>query len=336
MYEFYALTFPERRPRSMLCSNINYGVPITAPLYKLVGPRTWFTLSHFVYHQLESFLAPPSPKPAVPSRFQVSVSLSSGFSTALAFFFTSPNRIESLPSFIRRTVSAFLPPLSYKSLSAFGTYLEAFIANSSIWCVQCLILPSFIAFVLKLRPSPCRLPAQFPPCRSTASGSASRRPRPDFPDSGWPLGANLASLPRLGGRVRVVRTDAEKEEAKGKRAMNKTFKENRTQWEPNLPKPWIEGCIPPFAMLLERMSCSKNGANKAFSLTENEFLTLLHESIPSSLKTYFALADAKPQQRRQLAAGALLEGGVDGGYLRVLRWENDEGGRKMANFLVHP
>ncbi|KAJ7105506.1 hypothetical protein C8R44DRAFT_745672 [Mycena epipterygia] len=71
---------------------------------------------------------------------------------------------------------------------------------------------------------------------------------------------------------------------------------------------------------------------KAFSLTENEILTLPHESILGSPKTYFALADAKALQRCKLAAGTLLETGVKDGYLRVLRSETDEGRRKKANF----
>ncbi|KAJ7452787.1 hypothetical protein B0H11DRAFT_1653545, partial [Mycena galericulata] len=102
-------------------------------------------------------------------------------------------------------------------------------------------------------------------------------------------------------RPRKNLTEEEKEEAKIKRAVNKVLRANRKKWEATLPKPWIEGANP-FRHPTETYVMFKSDAKKAFSLTEGEILTLPHESIPGSFKTYFALADAQALQQRKLAA----------------------------------
>lgn len=48
-------------------------------------------------------------------------------------------------------------------------------------------------------------------------------------------------------------------------------------------------------------------AKKAFKLTDTELLTLPHEQIVSSPKSYYALKDVKALARRKYQAGALLE-----------------------------
>jgi hypothetical protein len=75
----------------------------------------------------------------------------------------------------------------------------------------------------------------------------------------------------------------------------------------------------------------KSDAKKTFGLTEAEILTLRHESVPASPKTYFALADAKALQQRKFAAGALLETDVKG-TMRVLKSTTSTGRRCKANF----
>ena len=48
-------------------------------------------------------------------------------------------------------------------------------------------------------------------------------------------------------------------------------------------------------------------AKKAFSLTEDEIMTLPHENIAGSPKSYFALKDVQALAKRKFEAGALLE-----------------------------
>ncbi|KAJ7118099.1 hypothetical protein C8R44DRAFT_878734 [Mycena epipterygia] len=78
-------------------------------------------------------------------------------------------------------------------------------------------------------------------------------------------------------RPKKILTAEEKEDAKIKRAMNKMLRENRTEWQATLPKPWVEGASP-----FHHPIMFKSDAKKAFSLTEEEILTLRHESIPAS------------------------------------------------------
>lgn len=48
-------------------------------------------------------------------------------------------------------------------------------------------------------------------------------------------------------------------------------------------------------------------AKRAFKLTDAELLTLAHEQIAASPKSYYALKDVKALARRKYEAGALLE-----------------------------
>ncbi|KAJ7493879.1 hypothetical protein FB451DRAFT_1164744 [Mycena latifolia] len=116
------------------------------------------------------------------------------------------------------------------------------------------------------------------------------------------------------------------------RVMNKMLKENRGEWEleATLPQLWAEGYIP-FRHLTGTHVMFKSDAMKAFGLTEMEILTLRHESVPASPKTYFALADAKTLQQRKFAAGSLLVLDVKGN-LRVLESTTSTGRRCKGNF----
>ncbi|KAJ6476654.1 hypothetical protein C8R47DRAFT_1051961 [Mycena vitilis] len=133
-------------------------------------------------------------------------------------------------------------------------------------------------------------------------------------------------------RPRKVLTAEEKVEAKVKRAVNKTLRENRAQWESTLPRAWVEGNTP-FRHWVGTHIMFKSDAKQSFSLTETEILTLPHESVPGSFKTYFSLPAVKALQQRKFAAGALLAVGVKNDYLRcVLRSQSSGGRRKKANF----
>ncbi|KAJ7618215.1 hypothetical protein DFH06DRAFT_1107312 [Mycena polygramma] len=131
-------------------------------------------------------------------------------------------------------------------------------------------------------------------------------------------------------RARKVLTEDEKEDAKFKREVNNMLKENRGEWEATLPKAWVEGAMT-FRHPAGTHVMFKSDAKKAFGLTEAEILTIPHESIPSSPKTYFALADAKALQQRKLAAGAILEADVKGTW-RVMKSSTNTGRRCKANF----
>ncbi|KAJ7106863.1 hypothetical protein C8R43DRAFT_1045353 [Mycena crocata] len=135
-------------------------------------------------------------------------------------------------------------------------------------------------------------------------------------------------------RPKKILTEDEKEDAKMKREINKMVKESRTKWESTLPGAWIEGPNAyrhPRKHLCESPVMFKSDAKKSFSLTETDILTLRHESIPSSLKTYFALADVKALQKRKFDAGALLEMDVKGTW-RVSKSMTSAGRRCNANF----
>ncbi|KAJ7685923.1 hypothetical protein B0H17DRAFT_1225227 [Mycena rosella] len=108
------------------------------------------------------------------------------------------------------------------------------------------------------------------------------------------------------------------------------MKENCGEWQASLPQPWVESSTPfrhPAGVYL----MFKSDAKKEFGLTEAEILTLRHESVTASPKTYFALADAKVLQQRKFAAGALLNVDVKG-FMRVLKSTISTGCRCKANF----
>ncbi|KZP30594.1 hypothetical protein FIBSPDRAFT_850485 [Athelia psychrophila] len=99
-------------------------------------------------------------------------------------------------------------------------------------------------------------------------------------------------------------SEEEKEDAKLKRDINKLIREQRTEWEATLT-PWKgdEAMRWP----VNTLALFKSDAKKAFSLTEAELLTLPHECIAASPKSYFALKDVQALAHRKHEAGALLE-----------------------------
>ncbi|KAJ7130697.1 hypothetical protein C8R46DRAFT_1048810 [Mycena filopes] len=123
-------------------------------------------------------------------------------------------------------------------------------------------------------------------------------------------------------RPKKVLNEEEKAEAKVKREINKALKDKRVEWEATLPGPWREGAAP-FRHLAGTHVMFKSDAKKAFTLTEREILTLRHESIPASPKTYFAVADVRALQRRNSEPQ---------GNWRVLKATTSSGRRKKANF----
>lgn len=159
-------------------------------------------------------------------------------------------------------------------------------------------------------------------------------------------------------RPKKILTEEEKEDAAIKREVNKMLKEGKKEWEASLPKPWVEGPTPfrhhPGTMVSENFHASnrvitaafltfslaaqcmfKSDAKKAYSLTEQEILTLPCESIPASPKTYYSHADVKAMQKRKVEAGALFSDEVKG-PLRLLQALTNTGRRCKGNFLeVH-
>jgi hypothetical protein len=77
-------------------------------------------------------------------------------------------------------------------------------------------------------------------------------------------------------------------------------------------------------------------AKKAFSLTEAELLTLPHESIANSPKSFFALDAIKALARKKYTAGALLMDPVDEAMLGATVWKKtqDNGRRNKGNWSV--
>jgi hypothetical protein len=73
---------------------------------------------------------------------------------------------------------------------------------------------------------------------------------------------------------------------------------------------------------------------KSFSLTETEMLTLEHESIVSSPKSFFLLDLVQDLAHRKCDAGALLTNPVDEAMLHARVWKKtqDNGRRNRTNW----
>ncbi|KAF7978466.1 hypothetical protein HWV62_45585 [Athelia sp. TMB] len=99
-------------------------------------------------------------------------------------------------------------------------------------------------------------------------------------------------------------TEEEKEDAAIKREINKLMRESKKDWEATL-KPWKGD--ERMAWSLNTLALFKSDAKKAFSLTEDEIMTLPRENIAASPKSYFALKDVQALAKRKFEAGALLE-----------------------------
>ncbi|KAJ6497667.1 hypothetical protein C8R45DRAFT_983789 [Mycena sanguinolenta] len=128
-------------------------------------------------------------------------------------------------------------------------------------------------------------------------------------------------------------TPEEKEEAKIKRAVNKAVREKKVEWEANLKK-WTGD--ERMSWPLGTLALFKSDAKRAFKLTDPELLTLPHESIACSPKTYFALAEVKALAQRKFLAGvALVDLSVDPDALEsagVRKKYQDNGRRNKGNW----
>ncbi|KAJ6575740.1 hypothetical protein DFH09DRAFT_1455138 [Mycena vulgaris] len=116
-------------------------------------------------------------------------------------------------------------------------------------------------------------------------------------------------------RPKKILTEDEKQDAKMKREINKVLKENRGEWEAMLPAPWVESST--FRHPAGTRLMFKSDAKKAFGLTEGEILTLRHESVPVSPKTYFALADVKALQQGKTRGRRVVRRGRQGYHARI-------------------
>ncbi|KAJ7060791.1 hypothetical protein C8F01DRAFT_1140890 [Mycena amicta] len=112
--------------------------------------------------------------------------------------------------------------------------------------------------------------------------------------------------------------------AKEKRERNKALKDARQLWEATLPDAWVpgstrfrhqNGTAVSFWGVATRLCAEgiiqvmfKSDAKKSFGLTEREILTLPHESIPGSPKTYFDLSAVRALHHRKFEAGAAWRG----------------------------
>ncbi|KAJ7060761.1 hypothetical protein C8F01DRAFT_1369684 [Mycena amicta] len=94
--------------------------------------------------------------------------------------------------------------------------------------------------------------------------------------------------------------------AKEKRERNKALNDVRQLWDATLPDAWVPGSTR-FRHQNGTAVMFKSDAKKSFGLTEREILTLPHESIPGSLKTYFDLSAVRALHHRKFEAGALFE-----------------------------
>ncbi|KAJ6497666.1 hypothetical protein C8R45DRAFT_135313 [Mycena sanguinolenta] len=134
-------------------------------------------------------------------------------------------------------------------------------------------------------------------------------------------------------------TPEEKQEAKAKRAANQVLRAKKAEWTAEL-KPWAGDermrwplgtvvsshrhchethakCHIHAGIVQERWCADRSysilpaadthyTAKSAFKLTEAEILTLPHEMIANSFKSYYALADVQGLARRKILTGAAL------------------------------
>ncbi|KAF7351139.1 hypothetical protein MSAN_01676400 [Mycena sanguinolenta] len=130
-------------------------------------------------------------------------------------------------------------------------------------------------------------------------------------------------------------TPEEKEAAKTKRSATEVLQEKKEEWAAGL-KPWTGD--ERMRWPLGTLALFKADAKGAFKLTEAEMLTLPHESIPNSGKSYsyYALSDVKALARRKFLAGAsLVDLSADSHVLEnagVQKKHTDNGQRNRGNW----
>jgi|ERR1700722_3470388 len=97
-----------------------------------------------------------------------------------------------------------------------------------------------------------------------------------------------------------------------------------------------DGTCPSFSVHAFYSNSTSRLAKKSFSLTEAEMLTLPHECIANSPKSYFPLDAIKALAREKFEAGALLSDPVDEAMLNATVWQKreDNGRRNKGNWTV--
>ncbi|KAJ3496826.1 hypothetical protein NLJ89_g10430 [Agrocybe chaxingu] len=106
-------------------------------------------------------------------------------------------------------------------------------------------------------------------------------------------------------KPKKVLTEEEKAEAKVLKEARKKVRDAKNAWEASLVSWTSKG---DFRFPIGTMAMYKSDAKSSYSLSEKEILTLPHESIPGSSKTFVSQADTKALAQRKFAAGVSKPG----------------------------
>ncbi|KAE9386623.1 hypothetical protein BT96DRAFT_948987 [Gymnopus androsaceus JB14] len=111
-------------------------------------------------------------------------------------------------------------------------------------------------------------------------------------------------------------TEEEKAEAAEKRSARKEWMEATKEWEEAL-LPWRQD--EDFKWPTGTLGIYKSDAKSKYSLTDADILTLRHESISNSPKSFFSYVDVRNLAEKKFASGAMKDG-YDLPELRALVW----------------
>ncbi|KAI0059332.1 hypothetical protein BV25DRAFT_1829117 [Artomyces pyxidatus] len=136
-------------------------------------------------------------------------------------------------------------------------------------------------------------------------------------------------------------TPEEKEQKQKLSVAKKALAEKKKEWEATLT-PWVVDTSVRFRV--GTLAMFKSDAKHAYGLTEKEMLTLPHECIPNSLKTFFACAQVGALALRKEKffnpdfvvppkdANKQLSPGLVASPRRLFKKEEDDNRRRKANF----
>ncbi|VDB96720.1 unnamed protein product [Peniophora sp. CBMAI 1063] len=108
---------------------------------------------------------------------------------------------------------------------------------------------------------------------------------------------------RAPAKKRSEMTEDEKEEADIMRIARKGIKIAKDEWEKALPAPWAGP--EDFKWPTGTIGIYKSDAKSSFGLTDKDIMTLRHEAISGSPKTFYSLIDVKNLSFEKFAASAL-------------------------------
>ncbi|KII85454.1 hypothetical protein PLICRDRAFT_56695 [Plicaturopsis crispa FD-325 SS-3] len=132
-----------------------------------------------------------------------------------------------------------------------------------------------------------------------------------------------------------VLTEEEKADAEIEKEVRKMGREMKKDWDAQLGKAWTPDST--FRFPIGTIAMYKSDAKSAYKLTEAEMLTLPHESIPLSPKTFYAQDAIVDLAQRKLDAGAMkidfmMPSSLMNFTIRRFKKSDNDNRRRKANF----